>query len=118
MSNPAAIKPPGGSSLDNGPSSTPSVLPSKSLWDRISGWISENRVIVFTIAGVAVVVTGGVVYYLSDSRKEKKQAEERRASKKERRRAKKEREQAEAAKEAARSQESEAGEHRSVVFGS
>lgn len=40
-----------------------------STWDRISSWVSENKAVVYTIAGVAVVVTGaGVVYYLnSDS---------------------------------------------------
>ena len=66
-----------------------------SVWDRISTWASENKALVYTIAGVAVVVTSaGVVYYLSDSkdhaaapsgekkktkkerRKEKKKAEE------------------------------------------
>jgi import receptor subunit TOM70 len=40
-----------------------------STWDRITSWVSENKAVVYTIAGVAVVVTGaGVVYYLnSDS---------------------------------------------------
>lgn len=39
-----------------------------SVWDRISKWVSENKALVYTIAGVAVVVTSaGVVYYLSDS---------------------------------------------------
>ncbi|KAJ5888537.1 TOM (translocase of outer membrane) complex component [Penicillium taxi] len=66
-----------------------------SVWDRITGWASENKALVYTIAGVAVVVTSaGVVYYLNDSskpasskpstpkksksqrRKEKKKAEE------------------------------------------
>ncbi|KAJ5174679.1 Mitochondrial outer membrane translocase complex subunit Tom70 [Penicillium canariense] len=43
---------------------------STSVWDRISNWVSENKAVVYTIAGVAVVVTGaGVVYYLSDSSK-------------------------------------------------
>ncbi|ODM16472.1 Mitochondrial import receptor subunit tom-70 [Aspergillus cristatus] len=38
------------------------------VWDRISKWVSENKALVYTIAGVAVVVTSaGVVYYLSDS---------------------------------------------------
>lgn len=50
-----------------------SKLPSQSshsVWDRISNWVSENKAVVYTIAGVAVVVTGaGVVYYLSDSKK-------------------------------------------------
>lgn len=39
-----------------------------SVWDRISAWASENKAVVYTIAGVAVVVTGaGVAYYLTDS---------------------------------------------------
>ncbi|KAJ5115141.1 Mitochondrial outer membrane translocase complex subunit Tom70 [Penicillium alfredii] len=43
---------------------------SASVWDRISNWVSENKAVVYTVAGVAVVVTGaGVVYYLSDSNK-------------------------------------------------
>lgn len=46
------------------------VQSSQSVWDRISNWISEHKAVVYTIAGVAVVVTGaGVVYYLSDSKK-------------------------------------------------
>lgn len=51
---------------------------------------------VYTLAGVAVVVSGaGVIYYLSDSRKGARDEgtdEKKRASKKERRKAKKERE--------------------------
>ena len=66
------------------------------LWDRLSKWASENRVIVYTIAGVAVVVTGaGVVYYSSGSRNRKGDAiseDKKRVSKKERRKAKKEKE--------------------------
>lgn len=50
----------------------------------------------YTIAGVAIVVSGaGVVYYLSDSRKNSKDEtieEIKRASKKERRKAKKDKE--------------------------
>lgn len=39
---------------------------SSSLWDRVSSWASENKAAVYTIAGVAVVVTGaGMVYYLN-----------------------------------------------------
>ncbi|KAJ5623998.1 hypothetical protein N7510_000307 [Penicillium lagena] len=42
---------------------------SASVWDRISNWVSENKALVYTIAGVSVVVTtAGVVYYLSDSK--------------------------------------------------
>jgi import receptor subunit TOM70 len=38
------------------------------LWDRVTTWASENKAVVYTIAGVAVVVTGaGVAYYLTDS---------------------------------------------------
>lgn len=41
---------------------------SSSVWDRISTWAAENKAVVYTIAGVAVVVTGaGVAYYLTDS---------------------------------------------------
>ncbi|PGH14956.1 hypothetical protein AJ80_05719 [Polytolypa hystricis UAMH7299] len=41
---------------------------SPSVWDRVTKWASENKALVYTIAGVAVVVTSaGVVYYLSDS---------------------------------------------------
>ncbi|CAG8949832.1 hypothetical protein HYFRA_00004157 [Hymenoscyphus fraxineus] len=42
--------------------------PPSSVWDRITTWASENKAVVYTIAGVAVVVTGaGVAYYLVDS---------------------------------------------------
>ena len=62
MSNPLPSMPPGRPTVIpvDGPSST---------WDRITSWVSENKAVVYTIAGVAVVVTGaGVVYYLnSDS---------------------------------------------------
>ncbi|KAJ5819998.1 mitochondrial outer membrane translocase receptor [Penicillium riverlandense] len=74
---------------------------SASVWDRISNWVSENKALVYTIAGVSVVVTtAGVAYYLSDSkggagaaapaekkksksqrRKEKKKAEDEKKSK-------------------------------------
>lgn len=74
-------------------SSQTSSLP---LWDRISLWASENKAVVYTIAGVAVVMSSaGVVYYLSDSRKDGNNdamGEKKRASKKERRKAKKEKE--------------------------
>lgn len=45
---------------------TPS--PSSSVWDRISTWASEHKAVVYTVAGVAIVVTGaGVAYYLTDT---------------------------------------------------
>ncbi|KAI0101756.1 mitochondrial precursor protein [Nemania sp. FL0031] len=43
-----------------------------SVWDRFTNWASENKALVYTIAGVAVVVTGaGVVYYLNGDVKPK-----------------------------------------------
>ena len=81
--------------LDTSSISSPSS--SSSFWDRVLTWANENKAVVYTIAGVAVVVTGaGVVYYLTDSRKDSKTEaadEKRKASKKERRKAKKEKEQ-------------------------
>lgn len=67
-----------------------SASSSSSVWDRISNWVSENKAVVYTVAGIAVVVTGGTVFYLSsqpqepavpkkskkERRKEKKKAEE------------------------------------------
>ena len=45
-----------------------SSAPPSSVWDRISTWASENKAVVYTIAGVAIVVTGaGVAYYLTDT---------------------------------------------------
>jgi import receptor subunit TOM70 len=42
--------------------------PSSSVWDRISTWASENKAVVYTVAGIAIVVTGaGVAYYITDS---------------------------------------------------
>ncbi len=77
--------------LETSLSSQSSSLP---LWDRLSTWASENKTIVYTIAGIAVVVTGaGVVYYTKDSRTDSRESssdEKKRASKKERRKAKKE----------------------------
>ncbi|OLN85578.1 Mitochondrial import receptor subunit tom70 [Colletotrichum chlorophyti] len=67
MSNPLPSVPP--------LASPPTVIPvdsSSGLWDRITSWASENKAVVYTAAGVAVVATGaGVIYFLnSDSKKE------------------------------------------------
>ncbi|PHH82164.1 hypothetical protein CDD82_6786 [Ophiocordyceps australis] len=55
----------------------PSIAPSQptvaipvnapsSTWHRLTSWVSENKAVAYTIAGVAVVITGaGVVYYLN-----------------------------------------------------
>lgn len=45
-----------------------SSTPPSSVWEKISTWASENKAVVYTIAGVAIVVSGaGVAYYLTDS---------------------------------------------------
>ena len=38
-----------------------------SAWDRITSWASENKAVAYTIAGVAVIVTGAGVVYLLNS---------------------------------------------------
>jgi len=67
---------------------------SSSLWDRISTWASEHKGVVYTIAGVTLVVSAaGVIYYVSDSGSSPKQQESsggKRKSKKDRRKTKKE----------------------------
>ncbi|RYP30453.1 hypothetical protein DL767_006264 [Monosporascus sp. MG133] len=79
---------------------------SPSVWDRITNWASENKAIVYTIAGVAVVFTGaGVVYYLNSDSTLKASAEPR-LSKKERRKRKDAERQAEAQRAAAPSPDS------------
>jgi import receptor subunit TOM70 len=53
--------------LTTGPMGSPSApIPAdSSLWDRVSTWVSEHKAVVYTIAGVAVVITGaGAVYYI------------------------------------------------------
>jgi len=47
------------------PANSISVPVEGSVWDRITEWATENKTIVYTIAGVTVVVSGaGLVYYL------------------------------------------------------
>ena len=66
-----------------------------STWDRLTTWASENKTVVYAIAGLAIVVTGaGAIYYFSDSNKNQAGVEKR-PSKKERRKAKKEKDDAE-----------------------
>lgn len=39
-----------------------------SFWDRLSSWASENKGVVYTIAGVTLVVgAGGAIYYFNSS---------------------------------------------------
>ncbi|KAI1186820.1 mitochondrial import receptor subunit tom-70 [Nemania serpens] len=68
-----------------------------SVWDRFTNWASENKTLVYTIAGVAVVATGaGVVFYLNGDAKSKGPSTPK-LSKKERRKKKEAERQAEAA---------------------
>lgn len=80
---------------------------SSSLWDRISTWASEHKGVIYTIAGVTLVVTtAGVIYYVSDSGSSPKQQESsggKRKSKKDRRKTKKEAE--ETSKEEAKAED-------------
>ncbi|KAL2218383.1 hypothetical protein M432DRAFT_578412 [Thermoascus aurantiacus ATCC 26904] len=82
---------------------------SASVWDRITKWASENKALVYTIAGVAVVVTSaGVVYYLTDSSRAAQAAPppaEKKKSKKERRKEKKRAEEEKKAEKAASAQD-------------
>ncbi|KND87059.1 Mitochondrial import receptor subunit tom70 [Tolypocladium ophioglossoides CBS 100239] len=81
MSNPLPSMPPG--RLTAVPVDAPS-----STWDRITSWVSENKAVIYTIAGVAVVVTGaGVVYYLNSDATSKADSSPK-LSKKERRKRK------------------------------
>lgn len=82
MSNPLPTMPPGR------PTAVPVEAPS-SVWDRITSWASENKAVVYTIAGVACVVTGaGVVYYMSSDPRASKSDSAPKLSKKERRKRK------------------------------
>jgi import receptor subunit TOM70 len=62
--------------LPNSPGPFPVEIPieqgTSSLWDRLSNWAAENKGVVYTIAGVTLVVgAGGAIYYLSsDSRQD------------------------------------------------
>lgn len=62
-----------------------------SVWDRISTWASENKAVVYTIAGVTLVVTtAGAVYYFSNSSAPSQEAvAERKKARKDRKKAKK-----------------------------
>jgi import receptor subunit TOM70 len=55
---------------------------SDSLWDRISNWAAENKAVVYTIAGVTLVVTGAGVYYYLSTDKSQQQAPSTSAKKK------------------------------------
>ncbi|KAG6019489.1 TOM (translocase of outer membrane) complex component [Claviceps sp. Clav32 group G5] len=94
-------------SLPSMPPPRPVAIPldaPSSTWDRLTSWISENKAAVYTIAGVAVVVTGaGAVYYLNSDSKPKSDSAPK-LSKKERRKRK------EAERKAAETKESSPAE--------
>jgi hypothetical protein len=63
---------------------------SSSFWDRLSRWASENKAVVYTIAGVTVVATGaGIYYYSSASKEEDAGAADKKRAKRDKRKAKK-----------------------------
>lgn len=49
------------------PPSVTVVPVNPSVWDRISSWASENKVMVYTLATVTVIATGAGIYYISNS---------------------------------------------------
>ncbi len=110
-----------GPSTNLGTSSLSSNASSLPFWDRLSLWASENKAVVYTITGVAVVASGaGVAYYLSDSRKESKEAaaeDKKRLSKKERRKAKQEKEKDKSTPEAGAAREKPKEQRKLVING-
>ena len=77
--------------LDNNSASLFASSSSSSVWDRITTWAAENKTIVYTIAGTAIVVTAaGVLYYSSETRRDSTSVSRgKKKSKKERRNEKK-----------------------------
>jgi import receptor subunit TOM70 len=61
--------------LPNSPGPFPVQIPiepgANSLWDRLSNWASENKGVVYTVAGITLVAgAGGAIYYFSDARQD------------------------------------------------
>ncbi|KAF2643687.1 mitochondrial precursor protein [Massarina eburnea CBS 473.64] len=60
--------------LPNSPGPFPVEIPpqgTSGLWDRISAWASEHKGVVYTVAGLTLVVgAGGAIYYLVDDKKD------------------------------------------------
>lgn len=81
--------------LPNSPGPFPVQIPadaaSGSLWDRLSNWASENKGVVYTAAGITLVVgAGGIVYYFSsaDSSLNRSESANKRKRQRDRKRAK------------------------------
>jgi len=71
-----SVHPVAGVVSTSGPAST-------SLWTKISGYISEHKVAVYTVGAVVIVATAGGIYYVTQSgpegeAKEKKSKKDRR----------------------------------------
>lgn len=71
-----------------------------SLWDRFSDWASDHKAVVYTVAGVTLVVTGAGIYYYTLGSGTSKETDSQKKSKKERRKAKKEADEASQRKDA------------------
>ena len=102
-SQPAGFSRPANTNLDTSglSSSSTSVL-----WERLTTWASENKTIVYTAAGVAVVVSGvGIVYYLSDSTPKSTSSEKKKSGKKSKKKAAQDKEKASPGEGAARQTE-------------
>ena len=97
---------------------TSAATSSSSFWDNITTWASEHKAVVYTIAGVTIVVTGvGVAYYLSDPSSSQKSQDSGTSKKKSKKSKGKSRKAAgEASKEA--TQESSAARGQYSVLGS
>ncbi|KAJ9156295.1 Import receptor [Pleurostoma richardsiae] len=87
------------------PATTVPVPADSSLWDRISKWAAEHKAVVYTIAGVTVVVAGAGVYYYSTSSTPKPDATPKLSKKERRKRKEAERKAAEAEKAPASARE-------------
>jgi import receptor subunit TOM70 len=64
------------------PIDTKVIEASDSVWGRISNWASENKTVVYTIAGVTLVATGAGVYFYLSLDQPKKPAKKKSKSKK------------------------------------
>jgi import receptor subunit TOM70 len=67
-----------------------------SSWDRLAQWVSDNKAVAYTVAGVTLVATGGAVYYYTSSSSTSSAGSVTKPSKTERRRQKKQKQDEEA----------------------
>lgn len=103
--------------------STPGPFPvgipeqgTSSLWDRLSNWASENKGVVYTIAGVTLVVgAGGAIYYLNSSDSSTDASAPGTANKRKKQRERR-REKERAAKESAAKEETKTGAQNAWVW--